>query len=118
VTLARARELATEARAKLAERPPQNPKDAKGAHRRLHIRGVRQGLHRSKQSRLEEREAPRSVAHDPIGHQSQGRARNERLLQVDYRRGDMREKRRKLMEAWAAYCTEPKAGKIVQFSQR
>jgi hypothetical protein len=30
-----------------------------------------------------------------------------------YRRGDLFEKRRKLMEAWAAYCTAPKAGKVV-----
>jgi hypothetical protein len=27
----------------------------------------------------------------------------------------MREKRRKLMEAWASFCSAPKAGKIVQF---
>jgi integrase len=32
-----------------------------------------------------------------------------------YRRGDLFEKRRKLMEAWAAYCTTPKTGKIVAF---
>ena len=32
-----------------------------------------------------------------------------------YRRGDLFDKRRKLMEAWAAYCTTPKAGKIVAF---
>jgi integrase len=32
-----------------------------------------------------------------------------------YRRGDLREKRRKLMEAWAAYCAAPaKGGKVVQ----
>ena len=30
-----------------------------------------------------------------------------------YRRGDLFEKRRKLMEAWAAYCAAPKTGKIV-----
>jgi integrase len=29
-----------------------------------------------------------------------------------YRRGDLFEKRRKLMEAWAAYCTAPKVGKV------
>jgi hypothetical protein len=31
-----------------------------------------------------------------------------------YQRGDLREKRRKLMEAWAAYCAAPaKGGKVV-----
>jgi integrase len=32
-----------------------------------------------------------------------------------YRRGDLFDKRRKLMEAWATYCTTPKAGKVVAF---
>jgi integrase len=32
-----------------------------------------------------------------------------------YRRGDLFDKRRNLMEAWAAYCATPKAGKIVAF---
>lgn len=32
-----------------------------------------------------------------------------------YRRGDLFEKRRKLMEAWAAYCATPRTGKIVAF---
>jgi integrase len=32
-----------------------------------------------------------------------------------YRRGDLFEKRRKLMEAWAVYCAAPKAGKVVAF---
>ncbi len=30
-----------------------------------------------------------------------------------YRRGDLFEKRRQLMEAWAAYCASPGADKIV-----
>jgi integrase len=34
-----------------------------------------------------------------------------------YRRGDLFEKRRKLMEAWAAYCATPKTGKIVAFQR-
>jgi integrase len=34
-------------------------------------------------------------------------------VEAAYRRGDMFDKRRKLMEAWAAYCAMPKAGKIV-----
>jgi integrase len=33
-----------------------------------------------------------------------------------YRRGDLFEKRRKLMEAWAAFCATPKASKVVQFA--
>jgi integrase len=32
-----------------------------------------------------------------------------------YRRGDLFEKRRKLMEAWASYCTTPKAAKVLAF---
>ena len=31
-----------------------------------------------------------------------------------YRRGDLFDKRRKLMDAWAGYCTTPKAAKVVQ----
>jgi hypothetical protein len=34
-----------------------------------------------------------------------------------YRRGDALEKRRALMEAWAAYC-EPKAGNVVSIVRR
>ncbi|MGY3291732.1 integrase [Bradyrhizobium sp. LM3.6] len=37
-------------------------------------------------------------------------------VEAAYRRGDMREKRRKMMEAWATFCSAPKAGRIVQFS--
>jgi integrase len=35
-----------------------------------------------------------------------------------YRRGDLFDKRRTLMEAWAVYCTVPKAGKVVALRQR
>jgi integrase len=35
-----------------------------------------------------------------------------------YRRGDLFDKRRKLMEAWAAYCTVPKASKVVPFQRK
>jgi integrase len=34
-----------------------------------------------------------------------------------YRRSDALEKRRKLMDAWAAYCDRPKTGKIVAFGR-
>jgi integrase len=36
-------------------------------------------------------------------------------VEAAYRRGDLFEKRRKLMEAWAAQCATPKAGKVVVF---
>ena len=32
-----------------------------------------------------------------------------------YRRSDALEKRRKLMEAWASYCLEPKSEQVVAF---
>ena len=41
----------------------------------------------------------------------------ENKAEAAYRRGDLFEKRRKLMEAWAVYCAAPKAGKIVAFRQ-
>ena len=36
-------------------------------------------------------------------------------VEAAYRRGDLFDKRRKLMDAWAAYCVAPKAGKVVAF---
>jgi integrase len=39
----------------------------------------------------------------------------ENKAEAAYRRGDLFDKRRKLMEAWAAYCASPNAGKIVAF---
>jgi integrase len=39
----------------------------------------------------------------------------ENKAEAAYRRGDLFEKRRKLMDAWGAYCTTPKASKIVAF---
>ena len=41
----------------------------------------------------------------------------ENKAEAAYRRGDLFDKRRKLMEAWAAYCAAPKAGKIVAFKR-
>ena len=35
----------------------------------------------------------------------------ESKAEAAYRRGDLFEKRRKLMEAWANYCAAPQAGK-------
>jgi hypothetical protein len=34
-----------------------------------------------------------------------------------YRRGDLFDKRRKLMEAWATYCAAPRVGKVVAFGR-
>jgi integrase len=39
----------------------------------------------------------------------------EDKAEAAYRRGDLFNKRRKLMEAWATYCATPKAGKILSF---
>jgi integrase len=37
----------------------------------------------------------------------------ENKAEAAYRRGDLFEKRRKLMEAWGAYCTAQKSGKVI-----
>ena len=39
----------------------------------------------------------------------------ENKAEAAYRRGDLFDKRRKLMEAWAVYCAAPKVGKVVAF---
>ncbi len=39
----------------------------------------------------------------------------ENKAEAAYRRGDLFDKRRKLMEAWATYCGTPKVGKVVAF---
>ncbi len=39
----------------------------------------------------------------------------ESKTEAAYRRSDLFEKRRKLMEAWASYCAVPKTGKVVPF---
>jgi integrase len=36
-------------------------------------------------------------------------------VEAAYRRGDLFDKRRKLMDAWAAHCVMPKVGKVVAF---
>jgi len=52
---------------------------------------------------------PREAAEMALGHAVGSQ------VEAAYRRGDLREKRRKLMEAWAAYCAAPaKGGKVVQ----
>jgi integrase len=42
----------------------------------------------------------------------------ENKAEAAYRRGDLFDKRRKLMEAWATYCAAPKAGKVVAFRRK
>jgi integrase len=42
----------------------------------------------------------------------------ENKAEAAYRRGDLFEKRRKLMEGWAVYCASPKAGKVVAFRRK
>ena len=42
----------------------------------------------------------------------------EDKAEAAYRRGDLFEKRRKLMDAWAGYCAAPKVGKVVAFRRR
>jgi integrase len=39
----------------------------------------------------------------------------ENKTEAAYRRGDLFDKRRKLMDAWAAFCETPEAGKVVAF---
>jgi integrase len=39
----------------------------------------------------------------------------ENKAEAAYRRGDLFEKRRKLMEAWSVSCSMPKTGKVVAF---
>ena len=47
---------------------------------------------------------PREVAEQALAHALPDK------LEAAYRRGDMVEKRRRLMEAWKAFCEEPLAG--------
>jgi integrase len=39
----------------------------------------------------------------------------ENKAEAAYRRGDLFDKRRKLMDAWAVYCTAPRTSKVVAF---
>jgi integrase len=52
---------------------------------------------------------PREVVETALAHVIGDKAEQA------YRRGDALEKRRKLMDAWAAYCSAPKAGNVVSF---
>ena len=39
-------------------------------------------------------------------------------VEAAYRRGDLFEKRRKLMDAWAAYCGKVEIGKLASLAHR
>jgi integrase len=50
---------------------------------------------------------PREVIEAALAHVTGGK------IEAAYQRGDVFDKRRKLMEAWAAYCNTP--GKVIKF---
>jgi integrase len=52
---------------------------------------------------------PREVVETALAHVIGDKAEQA------YRRGDALEKRRQLMDAWAAYCSTPRTGKVVAF---
>jgi integrase len=52
---------------------------------------------------------PNEVCEAALAHAIESKA------EAAYRRGDLFDKRRKLMEAWAGYCAASKAGKVVVF---
>jgi integrase len=54
---------------------------------------------------------PSEVCEAALAHVIQNKA------EAAYRRGDLFDKRRKLMEAWAVYCSAPKVGKVVAFKR-
>jgi integrase len=54
---------------------------------------------------------PREVCEAALAH-TVGSA-----VEQAYRRGDLFEKRRKLMEAWAGFCARPASGKVVQLNR-
>ena len=47
----------------------------------------------------------------------QSRSATAALAALEFGRGDLFDKRRKLMDAWAAYCGTPKTGKIIAFNR-
>ena len=56
---------------------------------------------------------PREVAEMALAHKIPD------AVEAAYRRGDLFDKRRKLMEAWAAYCTNSRApAEVVPFKRR
>ncbi len=54
---------------------------------------------------------PNEVCEAALAHAIENKA------EAAYRRGDLFDKRRKLMEAWAVYCATPKASKVVAFKR-
>ena len=58
-----------------------------------------------------ERNFPKEVCEAALAHVIENKA------EAAYRRGDLFDKRRKLMEIWASYFASPEAGKIVAFGR-
>ena len=52
---------------------------------------------------------PREVCEQALAHTLADK------VEAAYRRGDLFEKRRQLMTAWARYCEQPARGKVVEF---
>jgi integrase len=52
---------------------------------------------------------PRDIVETALAHQI------EDATEATYRRSDALEKRRKLMDAWAGFCSRPATGDVVQF---
>lgn len=55
---------------------------------------------------------PRKVAEQALAHALPDK------MEATYRRGDMLEKRRRLMEEWAAYCAGARAGGDITPAER
>jgi integrase len=55
---------------------------------------------------------PNEVCEAALAHGIKNKA------EAAYRRGDLFDKRRKLMEAWANYCAGPRIGRVVAFRQK
>jgi integrase len=60
----------------------------------------------------EETNTPSEVAEMALAHSIKNK------VEAAYRRGDLFEKRRSLMEAWANYCNTPASDNVVQFNGR
>jgi integrase len=56
--------------------------------------------------------SPNEVCEAALAHVIENKA------EAAYRRGDLFDKRRKLMDSWAVYCAAPKAGKVVVFMRK
>ena len=55
---------------------------------------------------------PREVVEMALAHAV------ENKVEAAYRRGDLFDKRRKLMDAWAGFCTAPAGGKVTPIRKK